>query len=195
MDTREPTLRRGCRCKSLAAGVSHDRHAATSLAMAEERKGVEASEADTMKCGVHPARRRRLLGVVIGNSAYPTLGGQDLPKCVGDADAMTWCLTEDLHAAEGDVWTLHNASVDKMRGCMLAMLDALESGSTAVLYFSGHGRECNGDVLMMASSGGELSLLEVLEFASLRISADHDPLSDVTLVVLLDCCRSLCTGG
>ena len=158
-------------------------------------KGVEADDDVTIGGDALPARTRRLLGVATGNSAYPTLEGHDLPKCVGDADAMTRCLREDLHAAEGDVWTLHNASVHEMRGCMLAMMDALESGSTAVLYFSGHGRERNGDVLMMASSGGELSLLEVLEFASLRISADHDPLSDVTLVVLLDCCRSLCTGG
>ena len=163
--------------------------------MADESKGIEAGEEVITRRDAPPARTRRLLGVVIGNSAFPSLQDQDLPECVGDADAMTRCLREDLHAAKGDVWSLHNASVADMRGAVLAMLDALEPGSTAVLYFSGHGRECNGDMLMMASgsAGGELSLLEVLGFATLRISAESD-MSDVTLVVLLDCCRSLSVG-
>ena len=143
------------------------------------------------------ALSRRLWGVVIGNSAYRGLTDQDLPKCTGDADAMARCLVEDLRAPESHVTTLHNASKQDMVLNVEQMLLRLESGATALVYFSGHGRQCDGDVRMMASGAGgeELSLVDVLERTTICISRERNPLVDVTLVVLLDCCRSLGDGA
>lgn len=167
--------------------------------MASECKGVEVGRRASVG-----AKPRRLVAACIGN-AYPSPdAARALPKCVGDADAMTRCLVDDLHAAENDVQTLHNADSEQMLASVYKMLHALASGSTGVLYFSGHAQECtNGDLLMLGcdddgtSHGGTMSLLHVLLLAQRRIVADK--LSAVTVVVLLDCCRDpgaeICTSA
>ena len=147
----------------------------------DESKGVEAD------CHVGSAgRKRRLHGLVIGNGTY-TDGSDQLPLSVGDAEAMQTCLVQDLRADPSDVTCLTDSGVATAWVQFNNMLNDLEKGSVCVLYFSGHGSQDSGDVIMYFVDGTRLSASCCVGQVALRVETDS--LTDVVLLLMLDCCR------
>lgn len=85
--------------------------------------------------------------IVIGNDAYTMEA--PLHSCVGDAQAVA-----ELFAASGySVLRVLDGDLQTTQAALALFVHRLRPGHTAVLYFSGHGVQCEGINYLLPTNG------------------------------------------
>lgn len=138
------------------------------------------------------ARRPHAHALCFGNAEY--LQHDPLPKCVRDAQGVATALRADPGFTVAESL---NASAKVMHAAVCTTVDRLRSGDTMFLYFSGHGVGAGGDICMVgvnAETGTDvgresqsLRLSKVLR--TVHMAVQHHEYENITVVVILDCCR------
>lgn len=121
--------------------------------------------------------------VVIGIDSYPTAS---LDFCVADADAIGTILEMPEYGYQ--VITLLDEQAT--RRAVLTTLNTLFSGDDheVLLYFAGHGVSTDLGIFLMTYDGDDVEPGVSLDY--LRNVLRRSAASDVTAVVILDCCHS-----
>jgi len=126
----------------------------------------------------------KLVALSIGVSSYASLN--DLPSTVNDADAMAKLLAEFGY----DARLLRNPNSETIRRAVEEFVDAAGGAEAAVVYFSGHGQQVNGESYFSPADAGP----------NINAFADHLSVTAIlarlqaagvrTKIVFVDACRN-----
>ncbi|MCB1647413.1 MAG: caspase family protein, partial [Pseudomonadales bacterium] len=125
------------------------------------------------------------VALVIGNAAY-----RDLPLAnpVNDASAMS----DRLQELGFEVVTLTDASLTEMQQGLGRFLNLVQPGSTAMVFYAGHGIQANGrNYLMPVDARPENEF--ALQFSALELNVVLDALAgsgSAMNILVLDACRN-----
>ena len=131
---------------------------------------------------VHSTTRTAL---VIGNANYAEL---PLKNPVNDARAMTSVLTESGF----EVITVLDADLRSMQDAMLKFAESIDSESTALVFYAGHGVQANGHNYLLPVDA-QIESESELRFEGLELGDLLDELDKAGArvnIVILDACRN-----
>jgi TPR repeat protein len=141
-----------------------------------------AASADAQEQAGSQGRR---VALVIGNSAYQTVGV--LPNPANDADAVA----ESLGRLGFDVTKVDNATIGEMRAALQSYENKVAGSEIAVVYYAGHGMEMNGENYLIPIDA-KLSRDTHVQDEALplsRVLAAVEGASKLRLI-MLDACRN-----
>jgi uncharacterized caspase-like protein len=128
------------------------------------------------------AEKRVALSIGVGN--YTTL--DDLPSTVNDADAVANLLAEFGF----DVRLLRDPTSETMRHGVDEFVQAARGADVAVLFFSGHGRQVNGESYFDPADAGPHSDRFADHLSVTAILARLQAAGVKTNIVFVDACRN-----
>lgn len=127
--------------------------------------------------------------LVIGNAAYNMTVGP-LLNPVQDAEGVAMALAD----AGFSVMRAKNAPIDDLRSIIREFLDVSRDSGLAVLYYSGHGVQIEGQAFLPGIDIPSYSNRNVIESGSLSVSTLIRQMSEASpngaKVILLDACRT-----
>jgi uncharacterized caspase-like protein len=133
-----------------------------------------------------PSKARRRAALVIGNNAYRK--ARPLKNCLNDADDIGDALTKSGFT----VTRVHDATLDATRSALTTFTGSLAQGDIALLYYSGHGIQANGENYLVPVdfdlTAGESRLGTAAVAAAPALSAMEKSGSQLNIVIL-DSCR------
>lgn len=133
-----------------------------------------------------PSKARRRAALVIGNNAYRK--APPLKNCLNDADDIGDALTKSGFTAT----RLHDGGLDATRAAITAFNGSLGQGDIAVLYYSGHGIQANGENYIVPVdfdiAAGESRLANAAIAAAPALAAMEKSGSQLNILIL-DSCR------
>jgi Flp pilus assembly protein TadD len=157
--------------------------------LAAQEKGVKVAGAQPGSAGgapFDPSKARRRSALVIGNNAYRKI--RPLKNCLNDADDIRDTLTK----SEFTVTLVHDATHDATLDAIATFTSALGQGDIALLYYSGHGIQANGENYLVPvefdPAAGESRLASGAIAAAPALSSMEKSGSQLNLLIL-DSCR------
>jgi tetratricopeptide (TPR) repeat protein len=133
-----------------------------------------------------PSKARRRTALVIGNNAYKK--ARPLKNCLNDSDDIGDSLTKSGFT----VTRVHDGSLDGTRAALSTFTSGLGQGDIALLYYSGHGIQANGENYIVPVdfdvAAGESRLAAAAIAAAPALEAMEKTGSQLNIVIL-DSCR------
>jgi len=123
----------------------------------------------------------KLVALSIGVSAYTS--GNPLPSPANDALAVANALAGFGY----DVRLLRNPTSAQMRDALAEFVEAARNADVAIVYFSGHGQQVNGESYFVPTDGGDPFADHV---AVSSIVAKLQAVGVKTKIVFVDACRN-----